>query len=418
MARLIDKLTALDVTKKVKPGLYGDGGGLWLQVSPSGSKSWVFRFTIKGKQLVMGLGAVHTVGLSEARVRAKEQRLLLLDGKNPLEARNVARTLDALERARMVTFDQCATSYIAAKRNGWRNAKHAGQWEATLSTYASPVVGALPVAAIDTGLVMKVLAPIWNDKTETAKRLRGRIESILGWATTSGYRQGDNPARWKGHLENLLAAPSKIAPVKHHASLPWKDIGAFMKELRQQKGTAARALEFTILTASRSGSVRLATWAEIDGGVWTVPADHMKANKEHHVPLSDAALSLLASLPCTGDLIFPGAGYGKPLSDMSLTAVLKRMNLETTVHGFRSTFRMWSGEAVGNNFPRDVCEHALAHQLPDKVEAAYQRGTVFEKRIQLMQAWADYLEQPQAIATVTALPIQKRGTNILQTTSV
>jgi integrase len=412
MARLIHKLTALEVTKVTKPGLYGDGGGLWLQVSPSGSKSWVFRFTIKSKQLVMGLGAVHTVGLSEARARAKEQRLLLLDGKNPLEARNVARTLDALERARMVTFDQCAASYIAAKRNGWRNAKHAGQWEATLSTYASPVIGALPVAAVDTGLVMKVLGPIWNDKTETAKRLRGRIESILGWATTSGYRQGDNPARWRGHLENLLAAPNKIAPVKHHASLPWKDAGAFMRELRQREGIAARALEFTILTASRSGSVRLATWAEIDGGVWTVPAEHMKAHKEHHVPLSGAALSLLASLPRTGDLIFPGTGYGKPLSDMSLTAVLKRMNVDATVHGFRSTFRMWCAESIGNNFPRDVCEHALAHHLPDKVEAAYQRGTVFEKRIQLMQTWADYLHQPQAVATVTALPVQGRSANI------
>jgi integrase len=406
MARLVDKLTALEVAKTTKPGLHGDGGGLWLQVSPSGSKSWVFRFTIKGKQLVMGLGATHTVGLSEARSKAKEQRLLLLDGKNPLEARNGARTLEALEQARMVTFDHCAASYIAAKRNGWRNAKHAGQWEATLSTYASPVIGALPVAAVDTGLVMKVLGPIWNDKTETANRLRGRIESILGWATTSGYRQGDNPARWRGHLENLLAAKNKIAPVKHHASLSWKDMGAFMRALRQRNGTAARALEFTILTASRSGSVRLATWDEIDGGVWTVPADHMKAGKEHHVPLSDAALALLASIPRTGDLIFPGRGYGKPLSDMSLAAVLKQMNLNVTVHGFRSTFRMWSGEAVGNNFPRDVCEHALAHQLPDKVEAAYQRGTVFEKRIQLMQAWADYLRQPQSVATVTALPVR------------
>lgn len=412
MARLIHKLTALEVTKVTKPGLYGDGGGLWLQVSPSGSKSWLFRFTIKGKQLVMGLGAVHTVSLSEARARAKDQRLLLLDNKNPLQARNEARTLEALEQARTVTFDQCAASYIAAKRNGWRNAKHAGQWEATLSTYASPVIGPLPVAAVDTGLVMKVLGPIWNDKTETATRLRGRIESILGWATTSGYRQGDNPARWRGHLENLLAAPNKIAPVKHHASLPWKDAGAFMRELRQREGIAARALEFTILTASRSGSVRLATWAEIGDGVWTVPAEHMKAHKEHHVPLSDAALSLLASLPRTGDLIFPGTGYGKPLSDMSLTAVLKRMNVDATVHGFRSTFRMWCAESVGNNFPRDVCEHALAHRLPDKVEAAYQRGTVFEKRIQLMQAWADYLRQPQAVATVTALPVNVGNANI------
>lgn len=406
MAREIDKLGALEVSKTTKTGLHRDGNGLWLQVSPSGSKSWVFRFTIKGKQLVMGLGATHTVGLSEARSKAKEQRLLLLDGKNPLEVRKGARTLEALEQARMVTFDHCAASYIAAHRASWRNAKHAGQWEATLATYASPVIGALPVAAVDTGLIMKVLGPIWNTKTETASRLRGRIESILGWATTSGYRQGDNPARWRGHLENLLAAKNKISPVKHHASMPWKDIGAFMLALRQCDGTAARALEFTILTASRSGSVRLATWAEIDGGVWAVPAAHMKAGIEHHVPLSDAALALLASIPRTGDLIFAGRGYGMPLSDMSLAAVLKRMDQGFTVHGFRSTFRMWCAESVGNNFPRDVCEHALAHQLPDKVEAAYQRGTVFEKRIQLMQAWADFLRQPQAVATVTALPVR------------
>lgn len=406
MARLIDKLKPLEVSKTTKPGLHGDGGGLWLQVSPSGSKSWVFRFTIKGKQMVMGLGATHTVGLSEARSKAKEQRLLLIDGKNPLEVRQGARTLETLKQARMVTFDHCAAAYIAAHRDSWRNAKHAGQWKATLSTYASPVIGELPIAAVDTGLVMKVLGPIWNDKTETASRLRGRIESILGWATTSGYRQGDNPARWRGHLENLLAAKNKISPVKHHASMPWKDIGAFMLALRQCDGTAARALEFTILTASRSGSVRLATWAEISGGVWTVPAEHMKAGIEHHVPLSDAALALLALIPRAGDLIFVGRSSGNPLSDMSLAAVLKRMNQGFTVHGFRSTFRMWCAESVGNNFPRDVCEHALAHQLPDKVEAAYQRGTVFEKRIQLMQAWADYLRQPQATATVTVLPVR------------
>jgi hypothetical protein len=253
MALKVNKLSALGVSKASKPGYYGDGGGLWLQVSKSGSKSWIFRFTLAGKQREMGLGAVHTVDLAVARARAKECRLLLLEHKDPLEARQATRTANALSQARSITFDQCASAYISAHRGSWKNAKHAGQWESTLSTYATPVIGALPVAAVDTDLIVKLLSPIWASKTETATRLRGRIENILDWATVSKFRQGDNPARWRGHLENLLANPNKIAPVRNHPALSWREVGAFMVSLAERDGVAARAVQFTILTACRSG---------------------------------------------------------------------------------------------------------------------------------------------------------------------
>jgi integrase len=404
MARTIEKLSPLAVTKASKPGYIGDGAGLWLQVSPSGSKSWIFRFTIAGKQREMGLGAVHTVTLSEARVRARECRLQLQNGADPLELRNAARLSQTLARARSMTFDQCAAAYITAHRSGWRNAKHASQWENTIATHASPVIGGLPVAAVDTSLVMKVLSPIWLTKTETATRLRGRIESILGWATTSGYREGDNPARWRGHLENLLASPSKTAKVVHHPALPWQEAGTFMAALRTREGIAARAVEFAVLTAARSGEVRGAKWSEIDGGLWVIPAERMKMAREHRVPLSAAARALLADMPRLGDLIFPGAKLNSQLSDMSLSAVLRRMGRnDITVHGFRSTFRDWCAEATA--FPREVCEHALAHSLPDKVEAAYRRGDLIEKRTLLMQAWDDYCAtviKPAAVTHIRA----------------
>ena len=395
MALNVNKLSALGVSKMTKPGYYGDGAGLYLQVSASGSKSWIFRFTLARKQREMGLGAVHTVDLALARAKAKECRLLLLSGKDPLEARKAASLTDALERARMITFDQCAAAYIAAHRGTWKNAKHITQWENTLATYAAPIIGALPVASVDTALVVKVLGPIWQDKTETATRLRGRIESILDWATTSKYRQGENPARWRGHLDNLLAAPSKIAPVKNHPALPWQEIGAFMADLRGRDGIAARGVEFAILTATRSGEVRGAAWTEIDQAakIWTIPGERMKAGREHRVPLSTSALALLDAMPRLGAIIFPGRKRDTQLSDMSLTAVLRRMErADITVHGFRSSFRDWCAESVGNSFPREVCEHALAHSLLDKVEAAYRRGDLLEKRIVMMQAWADYCE--------------------------
>jgi integrase len=403
MARQQQRLSALQVTKLTKPGLYGDGGGLTLQITPTGAKSWLFRYMVDGKAFGMGLGPTHTVSLAEARKKALDARKLLIDGINPLSARKENQVAAALAAAKMMTFDQCAEAYILAHQAGWKNAKHRDQWANTLNTYASPVFGHLPVATIDTGLVVKCLAKIWDSKTETASRLRGRIESVLGWATTSGYRTGENPARWKGHLENLLATISKTSRTKNHPSLPWPRMGAFMSALRLREGVSARAVEFAILTACRSGEVRGARWAEFDmsGKLWTIPAARMKAKREHQVPLSDTAVALLASMRmgAEDDVVFAGT-KGQPLSDMALTAMIRRMSGEDkpiwvdangeriTVHGFRSSFRMWAAEAT--DFPREVAEHALAHQLPDAVERAYQRGSQFAKRAALMAQWAAY----------------------------
>ena len=388
----VNRLTVLGMRQARRPGYYADGGGLQLQVSATGTQSWVFRYRRAGKRHEMGLGSCQVVGLARARELARACRLLLLEGRDPLNERKQARAMQAAQQAKCMTFDQCAAGYIQAHQGGWRNPKHVAQWKSTLATYASPVIGALPVADVDTALVVKVLAPIWNTKNETATRLRGRIESILDWATVSSFRQGENPARWRGHLDNLLANPNKVAPVKNHPALPWRETAAFMVELRRRNGIAARAVEFAILTAARSGEVRGASWDEVDleARLWTVPASRMKAGKEHRVPLSDAALALLGALPRQCELLFPGL-KDQPLSDMSLTAVLRRMQrTEITVHGFRSTFRDWCAEAAGNAFTREVCEHALAHSLPDRVEAAYRRGDLLDKRVALMQTWADY----------------------------
>ena len=409
MTRTMGKLTAKEVEKKTAPGLYGDGGGLTLQITKAGVKSWLYRYMIKGKAYGMGLGPAHTITLAEARQKAAAARKLVIEGINPLEAKR-QRQLDAeMVKARLMTFDQCAYAYIEAHRASWKNAKHADQWTNTITTYVSPLIGSMPVEQIDTALVVKVLAQpdykgqqFWQVKNETATRVRGRIESILGWATTSGFRSGDNPARWKGHLENLLATISRAQRIKNHPSLAWERMGAFVCDLRQRDGIAARAVEFTILTASRSGEVRGACWSEIDlaAKVWTIPASRMKAKREHEVPLSDAAIALLSGITRSDDtdLLFPGT-KGQALSDMSLTAVIRRMNGEApkwtdkegntiTVHGFRSTFRMWAAEST--NYPREVAEHALAHQLPDAVERAYQRGTQFAKRAAMMNEWAKF----------------------------
>ncbi len=409
MARTMNKLTAKEVEKKTAPGLYGDGGGLTLQITKAGVKSWLYRYMINGKAYGMGLGPAHTITLADARQKAAEARKLVIEGINPLEAKR-QRKLDAeMVKARLMTFDQCADTYIEAHRASWRNAKHADQWTNTIATYVSPLIGPMPVAQIDTAMVVKVLTQpddmgqqFWQSKNETASRVRGRIESILGWATTSGFRSGDNPARWKGHLENLLATISRAQRIKNHPSLEWTRMGAFVHDLRQRDGVAARAVEFTILTAARSGEVRGACWSEIDlaAKVWTIPASRMKAKREHEVPLSDAALALIKSMPKIDgtDLIFPGT-KGQALSDMSMTAVIRRMNgappkwvdkdgKTITIHGFRSSFRMWAAEST--NYPREVAEHALAHQLPDAVERAYQRGTQFAKRAAMMNEWARF----------------------------
>lgn len=397
------KLTALAIKSIDKVGWHGDGDNLWLQVTRSGTKSWVFRYTRDGKQRVLGLGPVRDVSLALAREKAHRLRLELLDGLDPAQSRKDARQASREQRAKSLSFDAAASALIDSKRPGWRSDKHADQWTATLRAYASPVFGSLDVAQVDTPLVVKCLQPIWTSKTETATRVRQRIEAVLDWATVSGHRQGDNPARWKGHLEHLLAAPQKVATKANHPSLPWRSAPSFMAALRQREGFAARALEFAILNAARTGEVRGATWAEVDliGGTWTIPAERMKAGREHQVPLSQAALALLKALPRLEDtnLIFPGAKAQTALSDASLGAVIKRLNeppvwlddrgQPVVPHGFRSTFRIWAAEAT--EYPREVAEHALAHQLPDKVEAAYQRGTMLPRRIALMNDWAAFL---------------------------
>jgi integrase len=394
MGRKASELNALAVSRLTSPGFYSVGGvsGLALNISSKFAKSWILRIRIAGKRRDIGLGGYPSVTLAGAREKARAMRELVESGVDPIDDRRAKKAALAAERAKAMTFAQCVAAYLEAHGDGWKSTKHRSQWESTLTTYAGPVIGNLDVSAVDTGLVLKVLEPIWKDKTETATRLRGRIESVLAWATTRGYRTGENPARWKGHLDTLLAAPSKIQKVVHHAALPFAEVGAFMSELAKQQGFGARALELAILTAARSGEVRGATWEEFDLGaaVWTIPASRMKAGKEHRVPLSDKAVELLKTLTriAETDVVFPGV-KGQPLSDMSLTAVLRRMERgDLTVHGFRSSFRDWAGETTA--YPREVIEHALAHQLQDKAEAAYARGTLFDKRRRLMADWARY----------------------------
>jgi len=401
-----EKLTALVVKNLNTPGMYGDGKGLWLRVKDTGAKSWVFRYTVNGKARTMGLGPYPEIGLADAREKAIEQRRQLLKGVDPLAAKEQAAAeavaTALLDKARMMTFDQCAEKYIDAHRAGWKNPKHVQQWENTLSTYASPKIGALPVAAIDNACVLQVLEPIWKDKNETASRLRGRIESILDWATVRGYRQGLNPARWKGQLDKLLPAPAKVQKNEHHAALPYAQMHSFIQALRKQEGIGRLAFEFCILTATRTSETLNARWEEIDEAtrLWTVPKERMKAGKEHVIPLSDRCMSLLSEVRALGSgegFIFPGRGDDKPLSNMTFLMTLRRMKRDDlTAHGFRSTFRDWAGETTA--YPREVIEHAMAHQLKDKAEAAYARGTLLDKRRRLMADWASYCEQEPAQA--------------------
>jgi integrase len=393
--RKVQKLSALGVARTKADGLYGDGLGLYLQVR-NGAKSWIFRYGSGGRRY-LGLGPCHTVTLAEAREKARTARRQLLDGIDPIAARRQARATSRVAAASAMTFAQCASAYITAHAAGWKNAKHAGQWTATLDTYAFPIIGALPVAAIDTGLVIKVLQPIWSAKNETASRVRGRIEKVLDWAKVSEFRTGENPARWKGHLDQLLPARSNVAAVEHHAALPYRELPAFISEIERQSGsTGALALRFAILTAARTGEVIGATWSEIDLGdrLWTIPAARMKGRREHRVPLSGPVLQILDEMArvrtSSSDYVFPGQRKGKPLSNMSLLAVLKRMGrADLTTHGFRSTFRDWAAETTG--FPSEVVEMALAHSVSNKVEAAYRRGDLFKKRSGLMDAWAAFV---------------------------
>jgi integrase len=393
VAKTSERLSAIRVANLKGPGYFADGANLYFRIAVGGTRGWIFRFTIQGRTRDMGLGSYPEIALATARKFACKYRELVKQGIDPIEQRRGDRVAQRVAAAKSVTFDQCARQYIEDHEAGWRNAKHRAQWTATLKRYASPVFGALPVSSIDDGLVLRALKEIWYSKPETGSRVRGRVESVLDWARVCGYRSGENPARWKGHLDHLLPAKSKVRRVKHHAALPYTKIGAFIAALRERNEGAARALEFTIFTAARTGEVLGATWDEIDlqSKLWTIAPDRMKAGKEHRVPLSTGALAILDLIHDghRGDYVFAGAKPGRPLSQMAMSMLLRRMGQgDMTTHGFRSTFRDWAAECT--NFPREVSEMALAHAIASAVEAAYRRGDLFDKRRRLMQAWCDY----------------------------
>jgi integrase len=414
MAREIGRLTALKVEKAKEPGMYCDGGGLYLRVTPDGAKNWVLRYMLDRRPRWMGLGPLALYGLQEARAKALDARRKRHEGIDPIDARRAERAQQRLDAAKAVNFRQCAEAYINAHRAGWRNGKHAGQWGATLSTYAYAIIGALPVQAIDTGLVLKVLEPIWTAKPETAGRVRGRLESILDFAKVRGYRDGENPARWRGHLDKLLPARSKVRAVEHHAALPYAELPFFLAILREQEGIAARALEFLILMAARTGEVIGARWNEIDllDKTWTLPAARMKAHREHRVPLSARALAILAEMQAArqGDaddaFVFPGGKTAAPLSNMAFLMLLRRMGRgDLTAHGFRATFKTWASERT--SFQSEIVEASLAHIIGGKVEQAYMRGDMFEKRRRLMDAWAKFCTTTAAQQAQNVTPLRR-----------
>jgi integrase len=418
MPRSKNELTVRAVAALKRPGMYCVGGapGLYLQVLPTGGRTWIFRFMIGGRRRDMGLGGFDDLSLAEARDAAREARSRVRttrEGRekgealpDPIDAKRAAKSAVLAAAVSTLSFKAAAESYIAAHEPSWRNPKHAAQWAATLKTYAYPAIGALAVADIDVAHLLRVLEPIWTTKTETASRVRGRIESVLDWAKVRGYRAGENPARWKGHLDQLLPARAKVAKPKHHDAMAVSDVGAFVQRLREADGMGARALEFAILTAARSGEVRGATWGEVDleSKAWTIPGARMKAGRDHRVPLSKAAVDVLSKLPrmAGSDLLFP-APRGGQLSDMTLSAVMRRMNVGAVPHGFRSTFRDWAAERTA--FPHEMQEMALAHAIDSKVEAAYRRGDLFEKRRRMMEAWATFCAKVErsGAANVTAL---------------
>jgi integrase len=386
-----NRLVPVSVDRLKQPGMYPDGHGLYLRVGPNGAKSWIFRYKINKRRHEMGLGGFPMVSLAEARELAKRYRRQLHDGFNPLEQRRAQSQAAKLEAARRMTFKQCAEPYIAETSPAWKNRKHAAQWSSTLEAYAYPVFGDLPVQAIDTSLVVTALRAIWQAKPETASRLRGRIERILDYARVSGHRTGENPARWRGHLDKLLQHRSKLRRTVHHAALPYPEIAGFMRRLQEQDGAAARALQFTILTAARTNEVRGARFDEVDFAAkeWAIPGRRTKSGKPHRVPLSPEALHSIETMQkgSSGPYIFAGAGQGGAMGAMAMLQLLKRMGRsDLTVHGFRSTFRDWVAEQT--SFPSFVAETALAHVIADKVEAAYRRGELMQKRRKLMEAWA------------------------------
>ncbi len=401
--KLSNALTPLAVAN-AKPGRHTDGNGLQLLVKPTGARSWVLRYYVDGKAREMGLGPADGAGavsLRHARDLAAAQRLAVSGGLDPLAERHrMAAEARAAGQAALIagiSFKASAEAYIAAHEDGWRNDKHRAQWAATLASYVYPVMGDLPVASIETAHVMAVIEPIWKTKPETASRVRGRIESILDAAKARGHRQGENPARWRGHIEQILPKRAKLSR-GHHKALPYVEIPAFIADLQKREALAALALEFVILTAARTGEALGATWAEIDltKAIWTIPAGRMKAGKEHRVPLTPRAVDILETVrPLGGDYLFAG-NKGRKLSGMAMAMMLRRMKVDVTVHGFRSAFRDWAAECTG--FAHEVCEMALAHVIANKSEAAYRRGDLFDKRRKLMESWAGYCATPASVA--------------------
>jgi integrase len=385
---------------------------LYLQIGPTGTKSWILKFQLNGRPRAMGLGSLHITSLSQARDARDDAHRLLRDHVDPIEARKLQLQQKRLAATKTMTFREAATLCIAAREKGWRNPRHIRQWPETLAAFVYPTIGNLSVDAIDTTLVLKVLEPIWTTKSETASRVRGRIETVLDWAKTRGYRQGENPARWRGHLDMVLPKKSKVRAVEHHPALPYAQIGSFMVELRRIDTVGARALEFAILTAARSGEVLGATWNEIDlsNKLWTVPGKRMKSGREHRVPLSDAAVAVLLQMEIIreGDEVFPGRSRGHLPKRALLLAVYGAGRRDCTVHGFRSSFRDWAAERT--NFPSELAEMALAHSVGSKVEASYRRSDLFERRRRIMADWATFCATLPA--AVDHNVIQLRGSPI------
>lgn len=383
MARTEKKLSAREAETLSRPGRHSDGGGLYLSIDASGRRRWVFMYTSNGRRVELGLGSISTRSLKEARAEAALLRSSLARGLDPRAERS--------KSTAKPTFGEFADEYVEAMRPSWRNAKHAAQWSMTLTEYAKPLRH-LPIDAVTTEAILRTLGPIWKRTPETAERLRGRIENVLNAAKAKGLRAGENPASWKGHLDQLLPKRQRLSR-GHHAALPFKDVPEFFNLLSGKAAMAACALQFLILTASRSGEVLGATWSEVDleRGLWVVPASRMKAGREHRVPLSEPAKKILRSLDAAvqpEDHLFWGKSPDRPLSNMAMSMLLRRMVPNVTVHGFRSSFRDWAAEVSA--FPHEVCEMALAHTIPNKAEAAYRRGDLLEKRRELMEDWADH----------------------------
>ncbi len=399
MPRKAAELSPLSISRLKEPGLWAVGGvaGLYLHVNARGARSWILRVVVGDKRRDMGLGGYPDIGVADARQKAREARLKIEQGVDPILLRKQAKSELMALQATDKTFEQAAGEYIKIHADSWSNDKHRKQWESTLAAYAFPVVGKLSLRDIRQEHVLKILEPIWATKTETATRVRGRMESILDWAKVKGLRSGENPAAWKGHLDHMLPAPTRLKKVEHLTAVPVREMPDFMIKLRQAAGTAAQALEFLILTAARSGEVRGITWQEVslEDALWVVPAERMKMKREHRVPLSDRAVAILKSQPRIDEnpLVFP-APRGSQMSDATMSAVLKRMGVHATVHGFRSSFRDWCGDYT--NYPRDLAEQCLAHGADDPVEAAYRRGDALERRREIMNEWSKFVAGHQA----------------------